>query len=248
MATSEPLGLDTLRRLLVSKQLLAGHEGRHTSQSDAIAVAQTILTTHDATELALAAIATALGADAGDRATMMEYLTPIARAKGGADSFPGRQFLNQLNRVRGEFKHAGILPNASQWFRVAENAESWINQWCTTYLALDFSSLQPDDLLTHDEVRAFYAAARRAHAAEEYQEVFENIGRALLCVLEGVPRIMFPTVGQPNANRALLLTAFGVSTSQLLTLEEFLPTVWRDLFTREIHVNWETRRYGHPAN
>lgn len=56
-----PIAPDILRRLLVSRHLLASHEGRLTPQSDAMALAQVILTAHDAAELAIAAVATAVG-------------------------------------------------------------------------------------------------------------------------------------------------------------------------------------------
>ena len=244
-----PIAPDILRRLLVSRHLLASHEGRLTPQSDAMAVAQVILTAHDAAELAIAAVATAVGAEVKEHATLMDYPAPIAKAKGAsADAFGGRGFLDQLNRVRRDFKHAGILPNVPQWYRVIENATDWISQWCAAYLDADFNSMQAGDLLTHEEVRRFYTAARTAHDAGDYRGALENLGRALLCVLEGVPRIWSPIVGKPNPHRALLLTAFGVSPSQLLTLEEFLPTVERDVFTREVSLSWETRQHGHPAN
>ena len=75
-----------------------------------LAVAHIILTAHDATELALAAIATATGAEVKkDQPTLMDYPGPIAAAKRGASAiFEGRPFLDQLNRVRRDLKHAGV--------------------------------------------------------------------------------------------------------------------------------------------
>jgi len=243
-----PIGPETYRRLLVSKSLLASHEGVLTPRSDAISVARTILTAHDAAELALAAIATEVAAEVRDQTTLMEYPAAIVKARPAPGAFPGRSYLDALNRARRDFKHAGNLPHVPDWYRVIEKVTSWIGQWCSTYLELDFDALQPDDLLVRDEVREFYRAARAAHEAGDYREALENLGRALLCVLEGFPRMALPVIGEPNPNRALLLTAFGVSASQLLTLEEFLPHVHRDWKTNQIMLEWRTRGRGHPAN
>lgn len=100
-----------------------------------------------------------------------------------------------------------------QWYRVIESATGWISQWCAGYLDVDFNAMQAGDLLTQEEVRRFYSRARTAHDAGDYRGALENLGQALLCVLEGVPRIWSPIVGKPNPHRALLLTAFGVSPS-----------------------------------
>jgi len=231
----------------VSKDLLASREGVLTPGSDAISVARTILRAHDAVELALAAIATEVAAEeVRDQATLMEYPAAILKVRPGP--FPGRSYLESLNRARRDFKHAGNLPHVPDWYRVIEKVTTLIGEWCLTYLDLDFDALQPDDLLVREEVRDFYRAARVAYEAGDYREALENLGRGLLCVVEGSLRPPFPTVGEPDPHRALLLTAFGVSASQLLTLEEFLPSVHRDLMTRQIVVEWRTRYLGHPAN
>ena len=78
------LGPDILRRLLIAKHLLASHDGHLTPNSDPISVARTILTAHDAAELALAAIATACNADVNDRSTLMDYPPAIVKVSAGA--------------------------------------------------------------------------------------------------------------------------------------------------------------------
>ena len=58
-----PTGIpeETLRRLMVSKHLLAASSGQQTPDADALTVARLVLTAHDAAELAAATIADSRG-------------------------------------------------------------------------------------------------------------------------------------------------------------------------------------------
>src|SRR5262245_48951520 len=108
------LSEETLRRLIVSRQLLAGSGGQLTPQADAVAVARAILAAHDAAELALAAIASALSVTITDKVFLTDYPSALEKAQSSV-TFPGRGFLTNLNRARNNFKHFGILPHVPEW-------------------------------------------------------------------------------------------------------------------------------------
>jgi hypothetical protein len=159
--------------------------------------------------------------------------------------------LDALNRARRDFKHAGILPNPADWYRVTENAGRHIGDWCSIYLGLDFDGLSAYELLTDDHARKSYGEALTAHKEGRYRDALEHLARALVHALRRVPRMGLPEVGIQDSHQALLLTAFGVSPSQFLTLQEFLPRAHLDLrigAQDPVLVQWETRRWGHPAN
>lgn len=246
-----PLGEDTLRRLLVSRQMLAAAVGPFTSHSDAVAVSRAILSAHDAAELALAAICSALDAlpkDNRDR-YLLEYADALQASRPDV-SFPERRYLVQLNRVRKNFKHGGELPHVPTWYSVADRITRCIADWCDLYLRADFSALDFSDLMTNAEVRSLYAEAKRAEAAGDYKAALEWIARALVKLLHGFQGILFPTVGTPNTDEALRLAVFGVSASEYLTLQKLLPKARLDLLAEgwPVIVEWEEREYGHPAN
>jgi hypothetical protein len=239
----------TVQGLLVSRQLLVGHGAQLTPQSDAVSVARAVLTSHDAADVALATIAVAVGAEVRDKTFMTMYPEAVLKVRRDVNAFPGVKFLDSLNRVRNNFKHAGVLPNVQEWYRVVDNIGGWITEWCDVFLGVDFEGLDLSDLLVHDDVRALYGDAKRGHGDGDEQGALEAIGRALLIVLERVPRIVFPVVGTARTEDALLLTAFGVSASEYLTLHELLPTVHREIGgNATIKVEWNTRGHGHPAN
>jgi hypothetical protein len=207
----------------VSKTIL-GTPGQLTPHSDPIVVARAILAAHDAAELAAATVAGAVGADVNEGATLMKYPPAIVKCHPIPAMFPGRNYLDQLNRARRDFKHAGILPNVVDWYRVTDNAARYIGSWCEIYLSVDFDALSAYELLTNTMARDRYRQAEEAYNSGHYQEALEHLARALVHALTRAPRIPLPEVGVPDTHQALLLTAFGVSPSEFLTLQELLPT------------------------
>src|ERR1019366_5647948 len=86
-------------RLVSAKQFLVASAGQLTPNSDAVLVGKMILTAHDAAELAVAAIADHLGVELPDRTYLTSYPALIERHLAG-QSFEGKEFLRQLDRVR----------------------------------------------------------------------------------------------------------------------------------------------------
>lgn len=182
-----------------------------------MAVARTILAAHDAAELVLAAIGGMLHANITDKTYLMQYPAALEHVQ-PSPGFPGRTFLGRLNRVRNNFKHAGLLPHVAEWYRVVDETNAWIREWCDVYLGVEFADLDFSQLLTNDQVRELYSQAKQAAGLGNHQGALELIGRSLLLVLDTFPGIVFPVINAPKTDEALLLTAFGVSASEYLTL------------------------------
>lgn len=238
-----------LRRLLVSKTFLASNAGQLTPHSDGAAVAKMVLTAHDAAELAAAAIAEHVEAEGlSERTTLVEYPAKIVKQRPGTP-FPGQTFLRQLNDARKGFKHAGVLPNPGQWFRVIETTWSWVDAWCRAYLDTSLEEVDLDQLLDDERVRDLYEEAKGQFSESHLREALECLGKALFHVLGRFPGILHPIVGgSDNTHTAILLAAFGVRPGEFLRLQEFLPHVIRDFRTGEIEVSWDERGTGHRGN
>ena len=161
----------------------------------------------------------------------------------------GRPFLGQLNIVRIDFKHKGLLPNVQSWHRVIDRTREWVNIWCTDQLGLALDTIDLDQLLQDTHVRNAYALAKAHHAGEKHEDALTVLGIALYLVLDDVPGTSTtPTVGKRNTDDALLLAAYGVLPSDFLTLQAFLPRVKRDWQTKEFTTEWDTRDTGHQGN
>lgn len=240
---------EVLRRVLVGKHLLATAMGQLTPQSDATAVAKSILTSHDAAELAIAAIAGHLGTPGlTDRLALVEYADRIEKHTEKAGALPGATFLKQLNTVRRSFKHEGILPDVKTWYRVVENTWGWVDEWCRKYLGTDLEAIDQDVLLENKAVRDLYREARTLRAKGAYRECLEALGQAAYLVLDAFSGIRFPILGEANVNHALMLSAYGVRPSDFLALQRYLPSVREDSKTRILMIKWSTRKTGHPGN
>ncbi len=247
MATLIPENV--VRRLLVSKHLLESNHGQLRPESDAVAVAQMILTAHDAVELAAATIAEHLGArDITAKAYLMEYPAKIRDVCPDVDPFPGISFVRQLNDARVSFKHYGNLPDSRTWYRVVENAWDWVNEWCRVYLGLCLEEINLEGLIEDVSVRDHFVKAREKRERGHHREALEELGCAVYLALEWFPGIRFPVLGSTSSEHALMLAPYGVRPSDFLNLQQFLPRVSKDLGTGELSLKWDLRTTGHRAN
>jgi hypothetical protein len=237
---------DVAIRLVSAKQFLVASAGQLTPNSDAVLVGKMILTAHDAAELAVAAIANHLGVELPDRTYLTGYPALIERQL-SVQTFPGKEFLRQLDRVRTSFKHHGIRPNSADWFRVIEKTWDWVEQWCATYLGMSLEDIDLAQLIENSRVKDLYLAAKNEYEGNNFEAALENLAKGLYLTLDRFPGITFPVLGERNAEHALLLSAFGVRPSDFLRIQELLPSVAK---TKEgvLVPKWNFRGTGNWAN
>jgi hypothetical protein len=241
------LSEELVRRLLVCKYLLATSGGQLTPYSDSHAVARTILAAHDAAELAAAALAEHVGASTSTgQVYLMDYIAMLGKDR--PVPVPGRSFFDQLNTVRRDFKHRGILPNVQSWHRAAEKTWGWVDEWCRSYLGIGLDKIDLQALLIDDNVRRLYREASEAHQNGDYPDALSCIASALHLLLRRVPRVYFPPRPELDVRQALMLTAYGVRPSDYLSLLSFLPEGRLDHRTDRLMTWWDLRTTGHPAN
>lgn len=169
---------ETVRSLLVAKHLLAANSGQLTPNSDAVAVARTILASHDAADLAAAAIASECNVPGlSERTYLTDYPRKIESHTG--IPFPGGDFVKQVNAARVAFKHHGTLPDPRQWYTVIDRTWDWIDNWCQSYLGLSIADINLEHLLTDLEVKKHYNAANEHHIARRYSDAIAELASAL---------------------------------------------------------------------
>jgi hypothetical protein len=235
-------------RLLVAKNLLEKIRTLPISNPDRYTIARHILTAHDAAELAIAGIAHHLNVlPKSTKTYLMDYFQPISETHPGEDMI-GRHYFSQLNLVRIGIKHNGIFPDPKQWFRVGENTYDYISSLCEKYLNISFDDIDESDMITEPDVKHQYDIARELFSKNDYKSSLENIGLALYSLFESNRALRNLRVGEPRAEDALKLSAFGVHANEFLALQEFLPKVYFSSIDNEVKINWEQEKYGHPAN
>jgi hypothetical protein len=132
---------EVIDRLLLSKAFLGRIRFLSVARPDRLTLAIHILTAHDAAELALAGIAHHLGKlPASGQAYLMNYFPEIKKAHPDRE-VEGKEFFNQLNRVRNAIKHEGTFPDPQQWSRVGERTYDYVSTWCQQYLDCELDEL-----------------------------------------------------------------------------------------------------------
>jgi hypothetical protein len=236
-----------VERLLLSKELLGPIRFSPVARPDRITLARHILTAHDAAELALAGIAHHLNQlPSSQQIHLMDYFPAIAKIH-PEKSVEGKEYFNQLNRVRIGIKHHGVFPDPQQWYRVGERTYDYVSQWCECYLGLPLDELDESSLLSDPQVKNYFEEARDTFSRGNYRDTLEKLGLAMYTLFRNSAALWGLAVGVSQAEHAIKLSAFGVNANDYLTLQEFLPRVIEG--SKEgVTVEWEQKKFGHPGN
>jgi hypothetical protein len=240
------LNQNVIDRLLIAKDLLKEIRFTPIATPDRHTIARSILTSHDAAELAIAGIANHLEVTPKEK-YLMKYFPEIAKTHPG-ESVPGNDYFSALNDARVAIKHKGLFPDSKQWVRVGENTYKYISEWCNKYLSISFDDLDESDMISDPKVKKQYDIAKEAFAKDDFKGVLENLAVALYLLFISNKALRNLVVGTPRAEDALKLSAFGVHANEFLALQEFLPNVSDVQIEGKSKVQWEQSRYGHPAN
>jgi hypothetical protein len=238
---------NVIDRLILSRQFLNRMRSTGMAEPDRYSLAAQLISSHDAAELALSAVAQHCGKLPNrDKQYLMDYFEPLKELHPARDVV-GRSFFSQLNRVRTDIKHLGIFPDPKQWVQVAERVSDYVAQWCQEYLAVSFEEIDQSMLIADEDVKRFFGAAKAATMEGNYEAVLINIGKALHLLFKSNPAVSGLRVGVPNAEYAIKLTGFGVHANDFLTLQQFMPKITETDDGQLTH-KWEQEEFGHPGN
>ena len=234
---------EVLRRILLAKSILSPVLIAGWERPNAHAVAKQVLNAHDAADLVFAAIADHQNKlPTTNKAPSMLDCLGLIRTE--ADKHSG--YFKQLNEARNSLKHAGNLPNATQWAAVGRDVFEKLSTLCQATLNVSLEELDESELLENHEAKAYLSSAKQARSSGDHRIALEELGKALFVSLEAAPDMTQITVGRPRAEDALKLLAFGVPANDFLKLQEFLPIVLRRGEEPDIH--WKQSKFGHPGN
>jgi len=238
---------EVVERLLIAKAILAPIRFQPVGEPDRLAVATHILSAHDAAELAIAAFAAHVGRlPAKDKSYLMDYFETLASVYPD-EAVPGQAFFSQLNRVRVNFKHLGIIPDPKQWERVGERTYSYLSDLSIRYLSVSLDSVDESQLLSNEHVQTLFELSRQESERAEFKSSLECLGKALRELFKSNPALRNLAVGLPRADDAIRLAGFGVHANDFLVLQQFVPMV-SESSKGELEVSWNQSEYGHPGN
>ncbi len=239
---------DVIDRLLIAKNLLEGIIFLPLANPDRYAVAKHVLTSHDAAELTIAGIAYHLCClPKPPKTFLMDYFAPIKDKIHPGEEVSGRNYFSQLNEVRIGIKHKGLFPDPKQWCRVAEKTYDYISNWCQRYLNIILSDLDESSMISDPSVKELFDTAKKALAKNDCKGALERLACALHSLYEGNQALRNLRVGEPCAEDAIKLSAFGVHANEFLVMQEFLPYVYKTR-DNQFKFKWDQERFGHFAN
>ena len=242
-----PLKPEVIDRLLLSKAFLERIRYQPVEAKDRHTLAANIIASHDAAELAIAAICDELGCLPKNmsKSYLMDYFDPLEKAQ--KKSAHGREYFRQLNGVRNLLKHQGLYPDAKQWSRVGEIVFQHVNKWCWDFLTTSFADLDESALLAEVNVKHLYDESKEIAASGNFKGALEKIALALSLVFSGNAALRGLEAGHPSSDDAIRLAGFGVHANDFLALQQFLPYVssWGD---KKGVPQWKQSMFGHPGN
>jgi len=234
---------EVLHRLLLAKSILSPAQSVVGGQSSDHLIAKQLLNSHDAADLVLAAIADHQGnLPLKGKDSMIQCLDAIATT---AEKHGG--YFKQLNEARNILKHNGVLPNAQQWASVAVDIFEKLSSLCYSTLGMNLEDLDELELLVSEDVRAHLSAAKQYRVSGELKSALEEVSKALFEAFDRHPNLWEIQVGRGNAEDALKLTTYGISASDFLRLQEFLPEFWKSPL-EGFRTSWRQIKFGHPGN
>jgi hypothetical protein len=236
-----------VQRLLLCKHLLGKFQSHPVARPDRFFVAEQIIVAHNAAELALSAISEDRGkSPSNDKSYLMDYFGALKQLHPESD-VSGRDYFRQLNTVRNNIKHQGLLPDPTDWARVSEKVSNYIAEWCRCYLDVSWSDLDQSALLMSNEVRMECRAAIEQMERLNYKNSLEHVALALFRLFRSTPALRPLSIGGAGSDEALRLTGFGVHATEYLAFQSFLPTVEADPNGNPL-ISWEQDGNGHPGN
>jgi hypothetical protein len=172
---------DLLSRLVCSKFLyLRGRETleRPSPFHQGIAV----VAFHDAVELCLRVVAELIGARVSEQMLFHTLIEKIDEV--GELHVPNRSELNQLNRLRNNFKHMALSPSGGDARKAARNVEEFLITMLEKFTDVRFEQLSLAQLVRKIRVRSRLFRAEKLVENGEHESSIENSAVALEVFLE----------------------------------------------------------------
>lgn len=251
---------EVYRRLVLAKVLHRAGEAACANRNDQMVFAKGILLLHDAVEAALGAVADHLHARLTGNKYLLDYYKLIEKTDTQKRIVPYRIQMRNLNTLRNDVKHQGILPDIKSNVHFPITVHSLITDICRTYLGLDFSSVSFKSLIRDKEIQNCINQAEERIQEGKIKEALILLAYAMyhICESSTISRL----VGLLSAEREgtqlqftkpyeinyqVELMQHGVDPYLYYRFKNLTPNIVRHTQTGELFHRWD-KTYGHPKN
>jgi len=175
---------EVFKRIIFAKKLYKDGELACNIGNDQMVFAKGLLLLHDATENALGAIADHLGAGLKGDKYILQYFDLIKKADIHKKTLPYMTQIRNLNTIRNDIKHQGIIPDIKSNAHFPSTVYQLITDICQTYLKLDFNSISLINLLRARILKKIMEQAEVSLKEKKYRECQINCRKVLYLVFE----------------------------------------------------------------
>lgn len=252
--------VEIIRRMIFSKSLFREAKAACSQKNDQFTLARGILLLHDAVESALSAVADHLHARIKERNYLLGYFDCIEEADELKRKLPHRTQIVNLNTIRKDIKHHGILPDPREADPTVAAAESLLVELAEAYLGLDYLQLSLKDLIQESAVRSFVEKAETYAEKEQFEQALIALGYAVYHITESwtIPwmRDLFvkaeeraPVLFTEPYGKDFIVTLLehGVDPFTYYRFRNLTPRLGRVTDSGKVVYHWD-KEYGHPGN
>ena len=248
---------EVFNRIIFARKLYKDGEIACNIGNDQMVFAKGLLLLHDATENALGAIADHLGAGLKGNKYILDYFELIKKADTHKRTLPYMIPIRNLNTIRNNIKHQGILPDIKSNAHFPSTVYQLITDICQTYLGLDFDSVSLKNLIRDKGVVNFIKIAEKEIADGSIKESLISLAFAMYYICESstiseLSVILFNKKDlqytEPyGSNQTINLLKNRVDPYLYHRFKNLTPLIGKNVKKDKLTYWWD-KTYGHPAN
>jgi hypothetical protein len=158
------------------------------TSNDIFALAQGLIAFHDSLDNFCAAIVSHLAMSSkGGKGYLLDSVNAIEeyeRRESPEFRIPCKTEIGQLNIIRNDIKHHGIVPDIELSKGLLEGLTAFFDEYCRRYFGLEWNAVSMSDLLEDKAVREMMKAAENAIEAKSYKEALNQLAVVKFRVFE----------------------------------------------------------------
>ena len=252
---------EVYKRIVLAKTLYKAGEAACATRTDEMIFTKGILLLHDAVEAVLGAVADFLNANLASNIYLLGYYDLIKEADPEHRDVPYKTQMRNLNTIRNNAKHQGILPNPKSNAHFPTTVYALIEDVCQTYLGLEFASVSLKSLIKDQKILSYIDKAENEIKKGKIEEGLISLAYAMYYICEkstiSLVSLFFPTdeekeiptlFTQPHKiEHTVELIEHGVDPFLYYRFKNLAPEIAMCKDTRELFPRWD-KWYGHPKN
>jgi len=258
MTTIRP---EVYRRLVLAKSLCQYGGAACSDVHDDLHFTRGLLLLHDAVEACLGAIADHLHAPLTNTLYLLNYYDLIEKADPAHRSVPFKTQMRNLNTMRINAKHHGIMPDSKTNRHLHATVRALLEELFTRYLEVEYDSVSMKSLIRSDSVRGYIDTAETSLIAGQFESTLVHLGYAMYHIAEASTvrgRRFVNKIIKADSDSLLFtdphdfhysirLLQHGVDSYLYYRFRNLTPRIAVDQITGDVIYSWD-KQYGHPGN